>query len=162
MTNPLSAETRAEIVQMLESGVMPQVIAQEIGVGTSTVYGIRDEIGLDRRTKDPLDGIPVDEVVADYVAGKRISWICAKYKFDQAKLYQILAKMNIPTHKYSPEEHATRQRALDEAVAMYEGGLKIHEIVRESGVHQVALHQELRKRGISLRNRERKTNNAPG
>lgn len=160
MTNPLSEETRAEIVQMLESGVLPQVIAQEVGVGASTVYGIRDELGLERRARDPLEGIPVDDVVADYKAGKLISWICAKYKLDTSKLYQILAKMNVPTHKYAPEEHATRQRALDEAVAMYEGGLKIHVIVKESGVHQVALHQELRKRGVPLRNKERKTNNA--
>jgi uncharacterized protein YerC len=143
----------AEIKIMLEAGVRTSVVAEETGHATTTIARVRKELGIPLYKEDPYAGDDVDAIVQDYRAGMRVADICIKYKFGYAKLYNLLAAVGEPTRTRSPSHRAGKARALEEALAMYEGGYMIRTIAAETGVSQVTLHAEIERRGVQHRNK---------
>jgi len=136
-----------EILLMNEAGLTPEAIADEMGLSPAAIRSIVKKSGL--KTQPRKAGYSVQDVIRDYEEGKALQSISAEYGISISTIYQVLSENDVPIRKIKFAN--TRQRQLDEAVAMYEGGAKISVITAETGIHQPTLHTELSRRNVPLR-----------
>lgn len=140
-----------EIVQMLKEGFTPNEISEETGWAKGTIRKIRREAGFYGRHIDPLRGLDTDAIVTEYREGERVLDICIKHEINSQKFYKILALIGEPLRTKDPTYQEARARAMEEAVQMYKDGWYIYDITEETGIGQVSLHKEVKKRDIPLR-----------
>lgn len=142
-----------EMGDMWDAGLNLTQIAQEMGTSTAVVRKALTLSGKTGFSED--DKLEKDqEVINMYNEGLSIKVITLKQGISVTKLYNILAKHKVPIR--SIVQQPTRDRQLEEAVAMYEDGVVLHQIVSDTGVPQPTLHAELHRRGIKLRRPRRR------
>lgn len=140
-----------ELEQMVEAGMSVSAIAEELDKSTGTIRKMLADLKLDAHSRaEPAFNVPrILEQYADEVSVAQI--ISENPGLTYTKFYGILADQGVPTRRVLQQD--ARKRQLDEAVELYIQGLKIFDIIRETGVNQPTLHAELHARNVPLRNR---------
>lgn len=141
-----------EIVQMWEAGLGLTQIASEFGTSTAIVRRHLATKGISPDQDVVKDYEPA--VIEAYQKGVSIKAITLKHNISTAKVYDVLAKNDIPIRKVAQRD--AKQRQMDEAVQMYKDGAMLKEILAETGVPQPTLHNELHARGVRLRRPRRR------
>lgn len=152
MAAEITPEARMQIIELLAGDSSVTEVAEELGWNERTIRKIRREaIENGEIVVDSLAGVDQNAVIRDYNGLMKIREICEKYELKPGQIYRILAIAGVEPRKYQSDRIRARERAIDEAVAMYNGDFKIHEIESETGISQVTLHKYLRLRGVKLR-----------
>lgn len=145
----LPPEVFTEIVELIKQGFSTIEISEECGWSRGTIRKIQRAANVGRTAK--IWSYPTDEIAQAYIDGDKVMDIQHKFEINPSTLYKILKAVGVPTRKYDPFIQEGREMQLDVACQMYEAGHPIYNIEIESGVSQVSLHKELRKRGIQFR-----------
>lgn len=152
MTKQKLSERDEEIVRMRQAGLPREAVADEMNVSVGTVRNVEIAAGIaqPREAGSPeILSDSVEQVIEKYNSGARVFDILREHNLTYTRLYKLLADNNVPVRKIANAD--ARERQLDEAVAMYEQGVRIVEITSETGVNQPTLHAELHARGVELR-----------
>lgn len=159
-----NAQRQAEVIKMLDAEVPTESIASELGLSVASVKRILREAGYSlpdgRKHRAAGTGaIDSEAFVADYRKrgdeAMRVADLMQKYGIGSlSSFYAYLAALGEPPRQI--RDATAANRALDEAVAMYEQGYSLWEIKEETGVAQPTLHAAIHERGIPLRNRRPK------
>jgi len=136
-----------EIINMHLAGLDPRAIAAEMDVSEGTVRKVIKESGVEAQARE--SGLPTVAITEKYTSDVQVSEILREFGITYTQLYRILAEENVPIRKVANAD--ARARQLDEAVALYEQGVPIHQIVSDTGINQPTLHAELHKREVPLR-----------
>ena len=145
----MDPKIEAEILKMAEDLSVP-AIAEEMGVSAQAIRNLLKRHEKAQGEKIPAPTNPQDVLIAEaYENGEEIPLILARFDIRRARLYSILSKFSVPTRQV--QQKMAKDRAMDEAISLYEQGVVIRQITEDTGVHQPTLHAELARRRIPLR-----------
>lgn len=138
-----------ELTSMVEAGMTVPQIAEELGKSVGTIKKMLADAGLEAHSR-AKPAFNISRILEQYGSGVSVAQIISEQPgLTYTKFYGILSNEGVPTRKV--EQEHSRARQLDEAVELYIQGLKIFDIVQETGVAQPTLHAELHARGVPLR-----------
>lgn len=134
---------RDEAIVAVLQGVSVDVVAEELGVSTDTVYRWMRDGGYSTQAKKLRDR----EIVNVYVdSDTRVHDICDQFGISIATLYGILHK-----HKTPMRKPTTTEEDMDAVVEMYEAGHTLKRIRLDTGKSYSTIYEILEQRNIRTR-----------
>lgn len=165
MAGRISPQLEQEIIAMYVDAKMGSTqISQQTGLAISTVMAAlrRNGVLIRQPGVDAQEGRrrDYDAMIDDYKAmcvdgGAPTAEFCIKWGISQPRLYQIFSLLGVSINEMKQEANNDRQERYDLAVAAYEKGTPTQEIIATLGISAPTLYLLLRKRGVSLRGRQR-------
>lgn len=143
----MNTEKETEILEMHDSGVHINSIAEEMELSTTAIRNILKKHGRTTIVKKPFHD--EEAIINQYLQQMPMQDILEEHQLTYAMLYGILAKHQVTPRKIANAD--SRQHRLDTAIKMYQEHFALWEITRETGIAQPTLHAELHKRGMQLR-----------
>ncbi len=153
-TKEQSAKLRDEISSMFEEGTTLQAIANELEISEPYVRKLLQEAGyLSKR-----GSVDEEAVVAEYLHFEiPVVGVCTKHGISTTKLYEILARHNVPANARKKVYADRGQRAIQ----LYIEGASLNDIYDETGVSQPVLHTLLHRQKVPLRRQRRQRSMYP-
>jgi len=142
---------------MYHAGLSTEDIAAELEMTSAAVRVALQEAGLTLKPgrKSSAEALTAEEraqLISSYIdAGVPAIQLISKYGITWNAFYKILDDADVPYREMKREDRLAREKRLDRAVQMYQGGARIWEIEGETGIRQPVLHSALHSRGIPLR-----------
>lgn len=131
----------------------PDAIATELGVSLNTVYRVLREADLIGSILSPerahLSEEAAAKMIEEYLGNGDVGELMKKYSLSQASFYRVLRDNNVPTRNELAQEQ--RRRALDDAISMYQQGIKIWRITQVTGISGYKLNKAIHDRDIPMR-----------
>ena len=151
---------REEAFEMSEKGAPVDQIALELNVAQSTIYRWLRETGAAKkdRVKSVLDKLSAPErkhITERWLAGDSALSLIQEFGLNYNAFYRLMREEGVEYDAKKDERALDRADRMDTAIAMYESGEYLWKIKLETEVYQPALHEELHKRGITLRRARR-------
>lgn len=159
-----------EAANMQAAGMPAEAIAAELGVSIPYLYKLYKQAGIElepsggrRSIVDDLDDEAKELIIRVYQTREvPLSSVLAEFGMSYNQMYTLLRREGVDIREFVDNERATRAMRMDIAVKMYEDGAKLWLIEDETGIRQPQLHNELHKRGITLRRDRGKVSPAVG
>lgn len=148
-----------ELRAMVEGGMSVTAIAQELNVSTGYISKLIAQLKLGKAMRrsalSRLSDEEREEAVKMYLDGAPVQAILHEFNLNYNAFYKLLSEENVEMRQRSESAKADRKLRMDHAVALYEEGLPLWQIERDTGLRQPQIHRELHLRGVPLRRQRR-------
>ncbi len=159
----INEEMRGEIKEMTTAGMPVKKIATELELSVPSVYRILAEEGL-KPTKavlkvvDRLSEEDLEHILEQYYDFLPVGEILFQFNLNHNQLYQILQDMGLEPRRKQSQTKEAQGMMIDHALDLYQNDsdMTVDEIVRETGVSQPTIHNEIARRGLEKRRPRRK------
>ncbi len=165
----VTKEMRGEIKEMTTSGMPVKKIATELELSVPSVYRILAEEGLKPtkavlRVTDRLSEDDLEAILEQYYDFIPVGEVLFEFGLNHNQLYQILQDMNLEPRRKQSQTKEAQGMMIDHALDLYQNDtdMTVDEIVRETGVSQPTIHNEITRRGLEKRRPRRKDGASKG